>query len=364
MKSWLFAPLFLSAMAGALFAQEPLITPDTPVNSGVLHNWLHSGDARLVTWAADFARRTHDANIVAEMPALLDHWTIPRAYENDESQAAQRRAATAVLDALIQENAQVPPSTINAVAEFFPAQATILISHLPLSESRETLEDWTYGAEGFPGGHTLARVASMMLAKEPGPSRGFWNGNFVGFATGVVGASEEELHITITSSGGRGSGTGSTACGDSMGRKTPAGWPQVYDYGLVENDPDAGAAIVVDLDGDRIAYTRVAENSGSGSCYFVEALDPTTRHRLIAHWLGVMDKDMSWQPVEASTILWTDKVAYEQKLGEITESQRQKLHATVEALHQRGFLTAGEAATVTPRLVVTVHCEIDPCPLN
>ena len=108
--------LFLSVMAGALFAQEPLITPETSVDYGILHQWLHSSDPRLIAWAADFARRTHAANIVAEMPELLEHWTVPQAFGGDESQAAQRRAVTAVLDTLIQENAQVPIPAIEAIA--------------------------------------------------------------------------------------------------------------------------------------------------------------------------------------------------------------------------------------------------------
>lgn len=48
---WLwFTPLLLFAMPGALLAQEPLITPETPVDDGVLHQWLHSGDPRLIAW--------------------------------------------------------------------------------------------------------------------------------------------------------------------------------------------------------------------------------------------------------------------------------------------------------------------------
>jgi hypothetical protein len=100
--------LFLSVMAEALFAQEPLITAETSVDYGILHQWLHSSDPRLIAWAADFARRTHAAKIVADMPELLEDWTVPQVFGDDESQAAQRRAVTAVLDTLIQENPRVP----------------------------------------------------------------------------------------------------------------------------------------------------------------------------------------------------------------------------------------------------------------
>ena len=344
--------LFLSVMAGALFAQEPLITPETSVDYGILHQWLHSSDPRLIAWAADFARRTHAANIVAEMPELLEHWTVPQVFGDDESQAAQRRAVTAVLDTLIQENAQVPIPAIEAIAEFFPE-----------SESRVTLQDWTYGATGSWNGRTLARIASMMLAKVPEPSRGIWNGNDLGFVASVVAASEEELQITVASVRTEHEETGSGTCGDSMGRKLSAGWPQVYTYGLSENDPQVSAPVLVELDGDRIVFIRGAENGGWGSCYGVQGLDPSTRHKLIAHWLGVAEKEMAWQPVEGFTIVWSDKAAYQRKLGEITEAQREKLHATVDALRQRRLLSESEAETVAPRLIVTVQCEMKPCPL-
>ncbi len=357
------ASMLLFAVASLLLAQEPLSTPETPVDYGTLHQRLHSNDPRLVAWAADFARRTHDTKIVAEMPALLEHWNIPYAYDGGESQAAQRRAVAAVLDTLIQVNAQVPIPAITAVAEFFPAQATILIARLPLSESRATLDDWTLELTGGGSGRILARVASMMLAKDPGRSRSFWNQEQMGFVASVIAASEMELRITVSSdSSVRGLG-GTGGCGDFIGRALAPGWPQVYIYDLVENDPQAPAPIVVDLDGDRIASRRFEENRPWGSCNGVEGLDPSTRHRLIAHWLGVQEKDMSWQPVEGFTIMWTDKAAYQRRLGEITEAQREKLHATVEALRQRGLLTDGEAAAVSPRLIVTVQCEIDPCPL-
>jgi len=355
--------LFLSVIAGSLFAQEPLITAETSVDYGILHQWLHSSDPRLIAWAADFARRTHAAKNVGEMPELLEHWTVPQAFGGDESQAAQRRAVTAVLDTLIQENAPVPIPAIEAIAEFFPEQAAILIGRLPLSESRVTLQDWTYGATGSWNGRTLARIASMMLAKDPEPSRGIWNRNDLGFVASVVAASEEELQITVASVRTEHEGTGSGTCGDSMGRKLSAGWPQVYTYGLSENDPQVSAPALVELDGDRIVFIRGAENGGWGSCYGVQGLDPSTRHKLIAHWLGVAEKEMAWQPVEGFTIVWSDKAAYQRQLGEITEAQREKLHATVDALRQRRLLSESEAETVAPRLIVTVQCEMKPCPL-
>jgi hypothetical protein len=356
----------IHVVACALPAQEPLITPATPIDDNILHQWLHSGDPRLIAWAADFARKTRNAKIVAEMPELLEHWAIPQVLGDTDSRAAQVSAISAILDTLIQENAQVPIPAINAIAEVLPAQAAILIARLPLSESRATLEDWTYGETGTWTGRTLARIASMMLAKDPVPSRTLvWDRDHpqVGFVASVVAASEEELAITVASSNAKHEGTASGVCGDYGPRKIAAGWPQIYTYDLVENDPQATTPVVIDLNGDRIVSRRFDENHPWGSCNHVRSLDPSTRHQLIAYWLGIPEKEMPWQPVESFTIVWTDKAAYERQLGEATEAQREKLRTTVEALRRRGLVTEDEAETVAPKLAVTVHCEIDPCPL-
>jgi hypothetical protein len=283
------------------------------------------------------------------MPELPQQWNLPRPYGRDQAQAAQLRAAAAVLDALIQANAKVSIRAIEVAAESFPAQATILITRLPLSESRVTLEAWTLEGTGSWRRQTLARIASMMLAKDPGQSQGGWRPEVMGFVASVVAASESELQITISSkASGRVVG-GTSSCGDSFGHDLYPGWPQVYTYDLVENYQDASAPIIIDLDGDRIAYRRFEENRPWGSCFGVQGLDPSTRHRLIAHWLGVSDDAVPWQAVEPFDIVWTNKAAYERELGAIVESQRTKLRATVRALHKRGFLTKAEAASVAPK---------------
>jgi hypothetical protein len=361
-RPW-FTLLLLFALPGASAAQEPLITADTPADSATLHEWIHSDDPRLVAWAADFARRRHDAKIIAEMPDFLVHASMPMAYLAYERPILQADAISAVLDTLIQENAHVPIRAIEMIAPYFPAQASILISRLPLTESRVTLQDWTYGATGTWGGRMLARIASMLLARDPGPSRGMWDRNQMGFVASVVAASESELQITVSSTSAVGELGGWGGCGDSFSRKPPSGWPTIYDYDLVENDAQATGPVVVDLDGDRIVFRRFEAYGGWGSCNAVDDLNPYTRHRLIAYWLGIPVKEMTWQPVELRTIQWTGAAAYQRQLGEIIESQRQKLSTTVEALHQRGLMSEGEAETYAPRLVVTIHCEIKPCPL-
>jgi hypothetical protein len=354
--------LFLLIVVTSLSAQEPVMTPETPVAQATLLRWLHGTDPRLIAWAADFARRKHDATIVAEMPQLLEHWAAPQNYGGDATEGAQRLAMLSLLDALIQENVQVPIPAIEAIAPSFPPQGAILIGRLPLSLSRSTLNDWTYGATGNWRGRTMARIASMMLAKDPLPSTVIWNENLIGFVASVVDASEDDVSISVRVSESVAPGFGSGACGDSLGHMLTPGWPQVYTYGLEEaTERKVSGQVIVDLDGDQIFSERFRENEGRGSCGGVEALDPATRHRLIAHWLGVPDREMSWQPVDSFTIVWSDETAYRARLGEIVESERRKLYGTVESLRHRGLLQEGEPAM--PRLEVTIRCDMTPCPL-
>lgn len=364
MKTFGYTPFLIFVIAGALSAQEPVITSQTPADQATLIQWLHSTNPRLAAWGADFAYRNHDAKLVAEMPEILEHWTMPPRYGGDETQAAQRRAILAMLDALIQENADVSVQAIEAVTSSFPAQAAILISRLPLSTSRNTLDDWTYGATGTWSGGTLARIASMMIARDPTPSRVVWNQNQIGFVANVVDASEDNVHISIRADNSVGFGSGTGMCGDSLGHELTPGWPQVYTYDLNEtNGRKVSEPVVVDLDGDQIFFQRFKENEGRGSCGGgVEALNPSTRHRLLAHWLGVPEREMSWQPVESFTIVWTTNTAYQNQLGKIIESERLKLYGTVESLRHQGFLRKDEEAM--PRLVLTIRCDIKPCPLN
>jgi hypothetical protein len=73
---------------------------------------------------------------------------------------------------------------------------------------------------------------------------------------------------------------------------------------------------------------------------------------------------MRWQPVELFTIRWTDNDAYQRELGKIVAAEHTELQATIEELRQRGLLTEYETTSVTPRLIVTVQCDISPCPIH
>jgi hypothetical protein len=352
-------PLFL--LISALQGQPtPRITLDTPATSTQLQQWLHSSDPRLVAWSAALAARDHNDQILAELPNLLERWPTAPLHDSSSPYWNQKTAILEILDTLIQTGTPVPSSTIRAIAVTFPPQAAILLARLPPDQSRPILNDWFRSFNGDWPNRTLARIAAMMLAQEPTPE----------FVATTLNDAEEYLIVSIVQPGniaGSGSGFGN-ACGDSLGRSPDPAWPQVYNYDLVENENGGNHQLLVSIDDDRIQTRRFPANTPWGSCFYVRPLDAATRHRLIAHWLGVTPRDVPWQPQQSVSIVWTNLADYNQQLGAAITAQRALLRATVNTLRrQRGLLgptPEPDNDPILPQLSITIRCYIKPCPIT
>jgi hypothetical protein len=350
--------LLLLCMAGPALAQEPQITSEMNVEVGTLHNWLHSGDPRLIAWAGDFARRRHNAEILSEIPGMLEHWSmLPKAGGNVE-ESAQRRAILNLLDGIIQDNVKVSLPAIERIADVFPAQAVLLIQRLPMEESRLPLMMWA-----FDGNDSIssvrARTAAMMLAKNPDPD----------FVSRVLGGFVQHVTIQIVSPksvlGGMGSGG---PCGDSLGTPLEAGWPQVYAYSLFEDDTGRkisgdGIQPVVEIGRHSISAVRRKESAGWEECSSQQT-DAQFRHELIAYWLGVTPSEMQWKPYESTTVKWSTKAAYERELGAWLEADRVRMSGVLQQLRERGLLGENIAYEKFPQISVRIECHLYPCPLR
>lgn len=358
--------LLLLTTACLLPAQQPEITPDMHPTTSTLHEWLESGDPRLIAWAADFARRTHDASLLAKMPSFLEHAPMP-ATTGARWGYEYRHSLEAILNALIDEHVPVSTQTVRAIAAEFPAQAAILALHLPantpsqLREQSDLMNQWFRNGENGYGTPMLTRIAAMHLAEEPTPE----------FVEQIVTRSELRLEISIVEPGhGFGASLGSS-CGDNIGLPLDKGWPQVYTYHLSEHSEPTTKTMeyetqLLDLAGDRIVFERTHENAPWGACtgVIVEPLNSTTRHRLIAYWLGKTSTDMLWQPQEKEFITWENRHDYEQELSNIVEARRGALTASVDALVARNLIRKDHAGEAQPRLVLNIACRISPCPLG
>jgi hypothetical protein len=335
--------IYASALPGC--AQGGDITVDTKATPKDIHEWLGSGDPRLVAWGAYFAREKADTSAVAPMLQLAEGWMTP-----DDAQNTLVRfridAMSEVLDALIQRKLRVPPAVLNAIASSFPRQAMILASRLPLDEAKPILMSW-YERRNSKDNPVIARIAAMMLGKAPPP----------GFAASVLAESEESLEVTVESQSGTGFSYGyeaTGACGDSMGFSPPERWPPFFDYGIEETTRFDHDPVIVEVGDDRITFHRIALSKGSGSCAFPGPLNAETRHRLLAEMLGVIEKKMPWDVRQDASIFWESREQFTSELKSRVASEEAKLHLTVEALYAKGFLTRAEADSVRPKLSITV----------
>ena len=345
--------LFPLVASGASAQDFPAIKLDTPVDTATLHTWLLSLDPHLIAWAADFARRRHDAQIVSEITPLLQQWSQPMLVGSAEERESHRQVVLALLDTVIQENATVPPDVVESVADQFPAQALILIKRLPRESSQPILLTWAFGKEDRID-DARARAAAMLLAEKPEPE-------FVGR---VAQRAEQNLTIHVVSEAGMGFGSGgqSASCGDSFGMQQAPGWPAAFAYHLHEEETlqDSPEGIsIAQIGSHSISAKRVDANGPAGECS-TGYPDAAFRHELIASWLGIKPDEMPWTPDESRVIVWTTRAAYERDLGAATEEQRSKMRETFDRLHELNLLEP----IPEPRLVVTVQCGMEPCPLD
>ena len=361
------ATLLLAAASLTLHAQEPAITLDTPASTEQLHAWLHSDNPRLVAWAATLARTNHNAAILHEIAPLIEHWSFTQVITNNATQADSRHALLTLLDALIQEQEDVPLSTVRAIDKQFPAQALLLTHSRPLSETRSLLDDWTLGPNvGYSP--VLQRVAVMLLAKDPRGSQTVVDLSdstraFTSLVAAIVVRSQQTLNIHVVhplSGLGDSVGFGST-CGDSFGAPPQRGWPHVYDYDLAENPAAGDGVTLVDLANDRITATRFDTDGGWGSCSGVQPLNAITRHRLIAYWLGIPRETMPWQPVSEERLIWKDQTTFERELGALIAAHSALLRQTSVQLQAAGYLQQDEVDTIVPRLLVHLDCDPGTC---
>jgi len=113
------------------------ITHETPATNEQLNAWLHSGDPRLVAWAATVARERKDNAFIATLPEWLRHSPVIRDY-GYSPEPEDSRAYDAVLDALIRGNDQqtVEPNVLRELGRTYPLQAFLLTERLPV------LKEW------------------------------------------------------------------------------------------------------------------------------------------------------------------------------------------------------------------------------
>lgn len=216
----LLVAAFFATVAIA-FAQRPSAVDLEQLSSAdalaLAPDWLRHGDPQQRAWAAYWIERDRQEE---EVPQLLDALASYQASTQAGSSgwSDEDSALLAVLDALIQLNADVSPDSAEALYAKFPVQALILLARSPedardallriLDETQSRI-DWLAAAD--------------LLATDP-PA---------GFAARLL--KQISIHATIQvlspGQGELGSGWGSS-CGESLGDGPRRDWPSVGAYRL------------------------------------------------------------------------------------------------------------------------------------
>jgi hypothetical protein len=260
-----------------------------------------------------------------------------------------------LLDTVIQENADVSIPEVRSVDREFPAQALLLIKRVPRNAAESTLRDWALGSKNRIT-DARARAAAMLLAEKPDPS----------FVYEIANGVEQHLTVHIMPSGMGIGGSIGSSCGDSGPRTPDPHWPVVYDYTLTEHDePMVGPGVIpiVSIGQHSIGALRLEIDRAGGGCSRPRS-DAEFRHELIAYWLGMKPDAMPWQAEDTFAIVWATQSAYQRELGRLVDKQRAKMLDTFEQLRERGLLDRNGAGLPDPHVVVTIQCEINPCPLS
>jgi hypothetical protein len=360
---------FALALSG--YGQTECISVTTRVSADEIESLLRSGDTRLVAWGAYFAGESSDDGVVTTMLQLIERGIQPRRepytgkYFTCPGVTDPQTAMSVILDALIKRNEKVPPEALATIEASFPNQAVILSARLSSEKAWPLLERWY--ESGKVEDHSplsrevwqrgmFARVASMLMAKDP-PS---------GFAADVLAESKQGLVVSVpngTSSAlkaKRKPGDPKFHCEDELRYPPPDGAPPLVLYAIEENKPQKDADyeedhLLVEGGGDRITFRRAPAGMVLGSCYSLSPPSDETRYRLVAEMLGVKEAQMPWKLREEITLRWESKEKFLLELGNEVSLAEAKLHATIDELYTRGFLTRSEADSTRPKLLVEVH---------
>ncbi|MGB6686258.1 MAG: hypothetical protein WBE76_00280 [Terracidiphilus sp.] len=336
----IFAAAAVCASSWIVFAQESAITTETKATPDEIRQWLESGDPRLIAWGAYFAGQDKVNSALAPMLELVDDWQTP-VNAGDAAAHERQDAMAAVLDALILRNISVPPESLLAVGDSFPAQSAILASRLPIGEATPLLQNW-YRERNEGKQPRLARLAAMMLAKSPPP----------GFAASVLAETEDHVQVTVVDPG-TGFGSGGGICyGLGGGIPHRPGWPFIYRYALEENSQQIGHPLLIEAGGDRITYDRTLE--GGEAFFQVRSLDDETRQHLLLEMLGGNRTALQWATQQQISLEWEGPANFLTDLRNIVNEEESKLRDTVEEFTDMGLLSPDEAARIRPRLSVLV----------
>jgi hypothetical protein len=208
-------------------------------------------------------------------------------------------------------------------------------------------------------------VAAMLLAKAPPP----------GLAAKVLRESHEELSFWVLDgkqdlSKMKREENESRGCPvtEDQSRESPPSevrkrfdrevsrWPPLFTYLLQNAASPYPGTLLVDAGGEAVTYRRVTALTVPTECYPPpNAFYEDFKHHLLAEMLETNDESIPWPLRREAVFFLHDPAEFLPALKKQIEHEEAAFRETVEALEKRGHLTRNEAATIRPRLQVTVY---------
>lgn len=323
----------------------------------VIETWIQGDDPRLVAWGAHDAVLLEDEALVPDLLAVAARWrsqdpeltTAQGRKALSPEQWDQRDAMSAVVETLVQLQAEVPASTVRLLAPDFGNAAAILLSRLPVADAQ------TIALELFrmtPAQHTYADidsgvqyVSAFLLASHPVP----------GFAKDLLSGMQVHGRIYVVDRGGETGGGGSgIGCGVIAVDKPHPGWPMIGQYRLSTVSQSGSFPLTA---GSAIFYAMRYESTHalSRNCGGSMVLTDSDRRDLVAEMLDTKPDALGWNAYFTATIEYDSAGQFEREVLAEVANQQSRFRATIHALVGHNLVNEDEGEAALPQLLLHVN---------
>ena len=295
-------------------------------------------DPREVAWQAHDAVVAGEAFAVPQLLSLAEQWQpLPADISHSrlsEEQKEERYAMAAVLDALIQLDAQIPAETLRRLAPDFPNAVAVTLARMPVEQSIP-LSLKFYRMQPQSGG--LQYVSAALLALHPKPE----------FVAQLF--SDITVYATVFAISPHSGGFGAGFAGDcfQVAEPLPEDWPTIGQYKF-STEKSEGASVLVlapkPVYASRVESAQYLENDCGMSLGVY--LGSEQRRAFIAEMLGVSAQEIAWESYAYAYIEFDSLGQFSSELRAFADQQQQVYRGTADALRQRGLLDASAAPTL------------------
>ncbi len=330
-------------------------------SADVIARWIHGGNPREMAWAAVFALQEKDTSFLPEFALLSEQWrplphrnVLEREYHPPQpltSEERERRdAMSALLDAIIQLNGNIPAASAQNLASDFPVQAIILLHRMTPQEAEPTLLA-LYG-ETAPASWYTQRAAAALLAFHP-PA---------GFAASLLSNTTVTSHVFVSlpDDPDMGMGASSGDCGGSGWSPAKADWPAIGKYSMREGGPGRDPAPYLTIPGlkpiDAVRVVTPTPQSESGECTGFKPINNSIRSTLIAQMLDEQPERMTIRSYVDVNIKVRKDQDYKTQLAAYVDREEATFRSVKVSLTAKQLLSPAEASddAVLPGLLLVI----------